>query len=153
MKAFHLVCASIACALTLAGQSVTAQDTPSSQDNSVENFAIAALKVEKAHVIEGIYYITQILPRQCHNPNIDIAVADFSSKNQELIARVNASPLFPMIRDGVEKASAAPKPPAQVDRECSKTFAVLKTFDSDLGKRNAARMLQTMKKEFVINTN
>ncbi|MEM5372847.1 hypothetical protein V4C53_43560 [Paraburkholderia azotifigens] len=147
MKPFRYASAFAACLLLLPGQRATAQD------NSQQDFTRAALQVEKAHVIEGIYYLTQLLPRQCHDPNVDKAVIDFTSNNQELIERVKGSPLFPMIRDGIEKANAAPKPPTQIESECAKTFAVLRTFDSEQGKANAARMLQTMKKEVATDSN
>lgn len=146
MKFYQYILVSTTCTLLLTGQSATAQD------NSIENFAVAALNVEKAHVIEGIYYLTQVFPRQCQDPNVGKAAAEFSSNNRELIERVNASPLFPMVRDGIEKANALPKPRAQIDSECVQTFAVLKTFDSEPGRKNAARMLQTMKKEIIIKT-
>lgn len=146
MKIYPYILVSITCMLLLAGQSATAQD------NSVENFAIAALKVEKAHVIEGIYYLTQVFPRQCHDPNVGKAAAEFSSNNRELIERVNASPLFPMVRDGIEKANATPKPLTQVESECVQAFAALKSFDSEPGRKNAAQMLQTMKKEIIVKT-
>lgn len=71
MKCLRPLLASVIVTLPLTTQCANAQDT------SVENFAIAALNVEKAHVIEGIYYLTKLLPRQCHDGNIDSAAADF----------------------------------------------------------------------------
>jgi hypothetical protein len=147
MKFLQCAFASISTALLLAAQGANAQN------NSVENFAVATLKVEKAHVIEGIYYLTQILPHQCHDENIEKVAAEFAKSNRELVERVNASPIMPMVRDSLEKTNAASKEPAQIARECAQTFAVLKSFDSEPGRQNAGRMLQTMKKEIIVKTN
>ena len=144
MKLFQCAIASICTALLLASQGANAQD------NSSENFALTALKVEKAHVIQGIYYLTQILPRQCHDENIDKLAAEFAKNNRELIERIDVSPLLPMVRDSLEKANSTPKTPAQIASECAQTFAVLKSFDSEKGRQNAGRMLQTMKKEIIV---
>jgi hypothetical protein len=127
MKFHKYDVASISLALFLSAQCANAQE------NSVENFALASLKVEKAHVIEGIYYLTQVLSRHCHSVLIDKAALEFANNNREFIERVNSSLLLPMVRDAIEKANAAPKPPMQMDSECAQTSAALRTFGSDPG--------------------